>query len=127
MSELIRREYAERYIEKYEKSKAAGDVMAQITCCSKLASIFSRICNTKHNSKLFCTKEFEKRMEELLSYDAVFSSLELARIHLLRTEKSLREGAAEEAAGHLRLAKSELSSDNSLRVSAVTDRIYLFD
>ena len=167
MAELIRREYAERYIEKYEKSKAAGDVMAQITCCSKLAcifshfsmyeyaaqwakrglkkcavhenrdfvpairlqmlEIFSRICNTKHNSKLFCTKEFEKRVEELLSYDAVFSSLELARIHLLRTEKSLREGAAEEAAVHLRLAKSELGSDNSLRVSAVTDRIYLFD
>ena len=167
MAELIRREYAERYIEKYEKSKAAGDVMAQITCCSKLAcifshfsmyeyaaqwakrglkkcavhenrdfvpairlqmlEIFSRICNTKHNSKLFCTKEFDKRLQELLSYDAVFSSLELARIHLLRTEKSLREGAAEEAAVHLRLAKSELGSDNSLRVSAVTDRIYLFD
>lgn len=99
MAELIRREYAERYIEKYEKSKASGDIMAQITCCSKLACIFSRICNTKHNSKLFCTKEFDKRLQELLSYDAVFSSLELARIHLLRTEKSLREGAAEEAAG----------------------------
>ena len=106
MAELIRREYAERYIEKYEKSKAAGDIMAQITCCSKLAcifshfsmyeyaaqwakrglkkcavhenrdfvpairlqmlEIFSRICNTKHNSKLFCTKEFEKRFFQVL-------------------------------------------------------------
>lgn len=167
MAELIRREYAERYIEKYEKSKASGDVMAQITCCSKLAcifshfsmyeyaaqwakrglkkcavhenrdfvpairlqmlEIFSRICNTKHNSKLFCTKEFDKRMEELISYDSVFSSLEMARIHLLRTEKSLREEDEEKAAGHLRLAKEELSSDNSRIASELTDRIYLLD
>lgn len=165
MAELIRREYAERYIEKYEKSKAAGDIMAQITCCSKLAcifshfsmyeyaaqwakrglkkcavhekrdfvpairlqmlEIFSRICNTKHNSKLFCTKEFEKRLEELLSYDAVFSSLELARIYLLMAEKCIREGNHKDAMHNLELCESQMGSDCSGFGTKGTDRIYM--
>ena len=41
MAALIRKDQAERYIEKYEKSKAAGDARAQISYCSKLAFVFS--------------------------------------------------------------------------------------
>lgn len=141
MAALIRKDQAERYIEKYEKSKAAGDARAQIGYCSKLAFVFSHFSMyeyaadwaksglkecAKHQIKdfvpqlrlqlleTFSTKEFEKRIAELQEYEAVFSSLELARMHLLRVEEQIRKDNYKDSALHLKAAESELGSYHAI-------------
>ncbi len=164
MAALIRKDQAERYIEKYEKSKAAGDIRAQIAYCSKLAcvfshfsmyeyaadwvkrglkecaineindfipqlrlqllEIFSSICNASNNNNLFCTTEFEKRIQELQEFEVVFSALESARIHLLTAEKHIRENNYKDVSLHLTKVEYELNSDHISSEAKGTDRTY---